>query len=259
MRRGAAKIERNREYNPFAAIYNEYWGADYRTEVTPVVKRLLLSRIAHGASVLDVCCGTGQLTETVKRLGYDVAGMDASDEMIRYARKNAPGVKFKVADVRDFWLGRTFDAACCVYESLNHVPDVTGLALAFRCIKRHLKPGAPFLFDLNRTEAYVVYWNNSDSIVEPDRVCVMQSEFDDSSQTGRYDVTSFERIFDTNTGDANAWKREDFTLRQTCHNFDAVHAALFKSGFTDVTLHDARDLGMKGDVGYGRTFFLCVG
>ena len=68
----------------------------------------------------------------------------------------------------NFRLARTFDAAYCVYESLNHVPDKEGLGMAFACIRRHLKPGAPFLFDLNREEAYILYWNNTDAIVEPD-------------------------------------------------------------------------------------------
>ncbi len=252
MRRPVAKIERNREYDPFAGIYNQYWGEDYRDEVAPVVQHLLLSRIAPRTTVLDVCCGTGQFTQTVRELGYAVAGMDASGEMIHYARQNAPGVKFTVADVREFWLGRTFAAAYCVYESLNHVPDIAGLAMAFACIRRHLKPGAPFLFDLNRTEAYILYWNNSDSIVEEDRVCVMRSEFDEVTKTGRYDVVAFEH-----TGKANEWRREDFTLGQTCHDFAAVHQALFETGFKDVTLYDSRDIGMKGEVGYGRTFFLC--
>ncbi len=54
------------------------------------------------------------------------------------------------------------------------------------------------------------------------------------------------------------WRREDFTLRQVCHDFAVVHDALFRAGFKDVTMHDARDAGMKGDAGYGRTFFLCV-
>jgi SAM-dependent methyltransferase len=254
MRRKVAKIERNREYDPFAAIYNRHWGADYRIEVLPVVARLLLSRIPAGANVLDVCCGTGQFTEQVRSLGYQVAGVDASGEMIRYARENAPGVDFTVADVRNFRLDAVFDAAYCVYESLNHVRDIAGLKLAFASIRRHLEQGAPFLFDLNREEAYVLYWNNQDSIVEKDSVCVMRSEFDEESRTGKYDVAAFERI---GNASKNQWRRTDFTLGQTCHDFGAVHRALFESGFTEVTMYDARDIGMKGDAGYGRTFFLC--
>jgi SAM-dependent methyltransferase len=248
-------VERNREYDPFARIYNRHWGADYRAEAAPIVQRLLLSRVEPGAAVLDVCCGTGQFTGEVRQRGYAVAGMDASGEMIRYARDNAPGVGFTIADVREFALGRTYDAAYSVYESLNHVPDIEGLKSAFACIRRHLKAGAPFLFDLNREEAYVLYWNNSDSIVEPDSVCVMRSEFDEETKKGRYDVTLFEK---TGTGLANAWQREDFTLRQTCHSIAAVQVALEEIGFSDITLYDARDLGMKGDAGYGRTFFLAT-
>lgn len=255
MKHAAARVKRNREYDPFARIYNRYWGVDYRTEVAPVVRRLLLSRLPVGAAVLDVCCGTGQFTEEVRRLGYDVAGMDASGEMIRYARENAPGVDFTVADVRDLRLKRRFDAAYSVYESLNHVPDAAGLKLAFACIRKHLKPGGPFLFDLNREEAYILYWNHSDSIVEDDSVCVMRSEFDEETKIGKYDIAAFERV---GPEASNEWRREDFTLRQTCHNFGAVHNALFETGFRDVTMYDARDAGMKGDVGYGRTFFLCL-
>jgi SAM-dependent methyltransferase len=251
MQRRAAKIERNREYDPFAGIYNRHWGADYRAEVAPVVERLLLSRVSPGASVLDVCCGTGQFTAQIKRRGYAVGGMDASGGMIRYARENAPGIDFTVADVREFRLSRKFDAAYSVYESLNHVPDTAGLRLAFNSVRRHLKARAPFLFDLNREEAYILYWNNADSIVEDDSVCVMRSQFDEGARTGRYDVTAFERS-------GNAWRREDFTLRQTCHDFSAVHKALSAAGFKDVTMYDARDIGMKGDAGYGRTFFLCI-
>jgi SAM-dependent methyltransferase len=252
VQRRAPKIERNREYDPFARIYNRFWGADYRIEAAPVVARLLLSRIPRAGRVLDVCCGTGQFTGQVEGMGYCLSGIDASSEMIRYARENAPGVDFTVADVRDFRLGRTFDAAYSVYESLNHVPDIAGLSLAFARIRKHLKQGSPFLFDLNREEAYILYWNNLDSIVEEESVCVMRSEFDEETRIGRYDVTAFER------NGSRDWRRRDFTLQQTCHDFSAVHKILFETGFTEVTMYDARDIGMKGDAGYGRTFFLCM-
>lgn len=249
-------IERNREYDPFARLYNRHWGADYRAEVAPIVDRLLLSRLAgtklSAPAVLDVCCGTGQFTEQIRSRGFQVAGMDASREMIRYARRNAPGVPFKIADVRGFSLERTFDAAYCVYESLNHVPDAEGLAMAFACIHRHLEPGAPFLFDLNREEAYLLYWNNTDAIVEFDNAFITRSTYDEETRIGRCDITTFDLT------EKGLWRRADFTVRQTCHSIGAVQNALFEAGFDEVTLHDARDAGMSGDAGYARTFFLAL-
>lgn len=246
------QFEQNREYNPFARLYNRHWGADYWIEAGPVVERLLLSRVVGGAAVLDVCCGTGQFTEQIRQRGYELAGMDSSEEMIRYARRNAPAVKFTVADVREFSLGRTFDAAYCVYESLNHVSDIEGLAMAFTCIRRHLKAGAPFLFDLNREEAYLLYWNNTDAIVEPDSAFITRSVYDEETKIGRCDITAFE------PGSDEHWRRRDFTVRQTCHSMSDAQRELFEAGFKDVTLQDARDAGMSGDAGYARTFFLAM-
>jgi SAM-dependent methyltransferase len=250
-KRSVKQIEPNNEYDPFARLYNRHWGAEYRIEAAPVVDRLLLSRVPKGAAVLDVCCGTGQFTEQIRQRGYELAGIDASGEMIRYARQNAPGIELTIADVRDFSLGRTFDAAYCVYESLNHVRDTKGLGRALACVRRHLKVGAPFLFDLNREEAYMLYWNNSDAVVEPDSVFITRSEYDEKTKTGKCDITAFDRA-------GAVWRREDFTLRQKCHSMGTAQTALFEAGFTDVTLHDARDAGMIGDAGYARTFFLAI-
>jgi SAM-dependent methyltransferase len=247
----AAAIVRNNEYDPFAKIYNQYWGEDYRAEAFPIVERLLLARLKPHASVLDVCCGTGQFTDLVHRQGYHMAGMDASAGMIGYARRNAPGVAFTVADVRDFSLGRKFDAAYSVFESLNHVPDIEGLTQAFVHVREHLNPGASFLFDLNREEAFIIYWNTTDAVVEDDNVRVLRSEYDEQTRAGTCRVVGFEK-------NGGGWTRVDFALRQTYHDTDAVQDALRDAGFRDVALYDARDAGMKGNAGYARTFFLAT-
>lgn len=245
-------IERNREYDPFARLYNRYWGTEYRAAAAPVAERLLLSRLRPGASVLDVCCGTGQFTASIRDLGFDVSGIDSSEKMLDFARENAPGARFTLADVRDFSLDRRFDGAYSVYESLNHVPDMAGLARAFACIHRHLQPNAPFLFDLNRDEAYILYWNNTDAFVEADHAFITRSRYDDESRIGVCDITTFDRTPE------GAWRRDDFALRQTCHFMSEVHSALVESGFGGIVLYDARDLGMKGDAGYARTFFFAM-
>lgn len=216
----------------------------------PVLERLLLSRVKKGASILDVCCGTGQFTARIREHGYRVAAIDSSGEMIRHARRNAPGVDFTLADVRNFALGRTFDGAYSVYESLNHVPDAEGLHRAFSCVRRHLKKGAPFLFDLIGEAAYILYWNNTDAIVERDYAFVTRSAYDEQTATARCAITTFD------ADGAGVWRRGDFTVSQTCHLMTTVQTALRAAGFKDVSLYDARDAGMSHDAGYARTFVL---
>jgi SAM-dependent methyltransferase len=241
-------IERNNEFDPFADIYNRYWGADYHAQAFPIVERLLLSRLPAGSPILDVCCGSGQFTAVIGQHGFKVAGIDASEQMIRYAKGNAPGVDFTVADARDFSLGKTFNGAYSVFESLNHIPSASELESAFSCIHGHLAPGGTFLFDLNREDAFLVYWNETNAIVDSGNVCVMQSEYDELTHVGRCNITAFEL--------QEVWKRRDFTVRQTCHDPRAVSDALYKAGFSDLCLYDAADAGMTGDIAYARTFFV---
>lgn len=241
-------IERNREFDPLAATYNKCWGAEYHREAFPVLEHLLLSMVAPGAHLLDVCCGTGQFTKRVRDAGFRVTGIDASEEMLRYARENVPDCRFIGADVREFSVGEKFAGAYSVFESLNHVPDLEGLIKAFKCIHGHLEPGARFVFDLNGEDAFVRFWNDTSAIVESDRVCVLRSHYDGESRLAQCRITLFEQH--------SQWERRDFTLQQTCHRADDVCTALESAGFTDITLYDGEDAGMSERTGFNRTFFL---
>lgn len=245
-------IERNTEFDPFAAVYNRFWGADYHAQAFPIVEKLLLSRLPAGAAVLDLCCGTGQFTARVEQLGFRLYGVDASERMIGYARANVRRAEFKVADARSFSLGRKFDAAYSVFESLNHVPDLEGLTMAFTRVRQHLRGGACFLFDLNREEAFVTYWNDTHAIVEADSVCALRSHYDEASRLATCNITAFA------LEDGGGWRRNDFAVHQTCHDLNQVHDSLRSAGFGEVTLFDSRDAGMSGDIACARTFFLAA-
>lgn len=243
-------VERNTEFDPFASLYNRYWGADYHAQTFPIVESVLLSRLPVGAAVLDVCCGTGQFTARVQQAGFRVHGVDASEGMIGHARRNATGAEFTVADARCFSLKDKFDAAYSVFESLNHVPDLEGLEMAFSHVHRHLHPKSPFLFDLNREDAFVAFWNDTHAIVEADTVCALRSNYDESTRIATCNITAFQL--------EDCWRRTDFAVRQTCHDLDGAQEALQNAGFREVTLYDSRDLGMTGEIAYARTFFLAT-
>ena len=77
------------DYDPFAWVYNKYWGNEFTPRVFPILEQLVLRELPAGARVLDLCCGTGQLAGTLTALGYRVTGVDGSTEMLRFARENA--------------------------------------------------------------------------------------------------------------------------------------------------------------------------
>lgn len=63
-----------------------------------------------GERVLDIGCGTGQLTAEIAKRGAVVVGLDSSEEMLRQARKNYPNVTFALADAATFRFEQPFDA-----------------------------------------------------------------------------------------------------------------------------------------------------
>ncbi len=87
-----------------------------------------------GASILDVGCGSGWLSEYFARLGYDVTGIDISDDLIQMARERLDRTPYKVDhetplrcrflthDVETAPLAEKFDAVIC-YDSLHHFVD----------------------------------------------------------------------------------------------------------------------------------------
>jgi SAM-dependent methyltransferase len=232
-------------YDDFAWIYDRHWGRDTERALA-TLDRLVLDARPAPARVLDLCCGTGQLDRALHARGYAVTGVDGSPEMIRHARRNAPGCAFVVADARDFAVPEPHDLALCLYDSLNHLLEDGDLRRAFRAVRGALRPGAPFLFDLNMADGFRERWRGSYGVVEDEYACIVRSRYDEAAGRGEIRATTFRH--------GGGWTRSDVVLHQRCHSPDEVTGALRDAGFTDVRIFDApADLGLARQV--GRSYF----
>jgi SAM-dependent methyltransferase len=236
------------DYDPFARAYARYWGPGYTERVLPHLEPLALDELPRGAAVLDLCCGTGDLAARLVDRGLDVTGVDAAGEMLRFARKRAPGARFVHADARDFELDHTFRAVLCLFDSLNHVEGVTELAQVFHRVRAVLEPGGLFLFDLNTEPGYIERWNDTFGFADDDLACLVRSDYDGDARLATFDAAVFELQAD------GAWGRTDVRLMQRPHDVDAVTRALNDAAFTDIRVLDGEsDLGFGGP---GRAFLV---
>ncbi|MEU4532809.1 class I SAM-dependent methyltransferase [Micromonospora ureilytica] len=134
-------------------------GKNWTTEAEDVVQ-LIRRRRPEAASLLDVACGTGAHLETFRKLFQDAEGVEIAEPMRKLALERLPGVTVHVGDMRDFELGRTYDAAVCLFSAIGYLVTVDDLNAAIGCMARHLVPGGvlvvePWWFPEYHIEGYV--------------------------------------------------------------------------------------------------------
>jgi trans-aconitate methyltransferase len=94
-----------------------------------------------GERILDLGCGTGQLTADIAATGAQVVGLDSSPEMLGQARQNYPHLKFVLADATSFRFEEPFDAVFS-NAALHWVKNADA---AVGSIAAALRPGGRFV------------------------------------------------------------------------------------------------------------------
>lgn len=110
-----------------------------------------LARRASG-DVLELACGTGQLTVPIALAGLPITGLDLSAPMLTVARQRAATanvpVEFVEGDMRNFDLNRRFALIFIARNSLLHLHSTEDILAAFAAVRRHLAPGGTLAFDI---------------------------------------------------------------------------------------------------------------
>jgi SAM-dependent methyltransferase len=239
------------EYDAFARIYNDQWGPDYGPRDIPLLKALLGDMLENSPVILDLCCGSGHVSQALIEHGHEVVGVDGSARLLGYAQTNAPTAEFHHADARNFALASEFHGAICLNDSLNHIMTADELGAVFRNVFRVLQPGGWLLFDLNLEHKYET-WKGSRAIVKDDIVCVMEADADIPRKDASFRVVVFEL-------DGGTWVRQDADLKQTWYPVQQVCDLLRAAGFVDVHCLDKNGNYIAAeelDKAY-KAYFLC--
>ena len=168
--------------------------------------------------VLDIACGTGQVTVRLARSGYEMFGVDKALEMMQVAREKARNMRVKIglaqSDMRSLPFKRTFDAAICLYDSINYMLTREDLRKAFLSAASVLKTGGLYIFDVTTERNIVLHfhlqtfaeteddfsyiWKNVYSF--RDKICktVLTFFIKDGDTYRRYDELHVQKIFEVN-------------------------------------------------------------
>jgi SAM-dependent methyltransferase len=238
-------------YDAFADAYNIHWGPVSLAWV-PWLGALIVPRLRARARILDLCCGTGQLSADLHRRGFRMVGLDGSRAMLRYAHVNAPDAPLIQADVRQFRLKPRFDAVLCVFDSLNHLLSSEDLSRAFQSVWACLRPGGWFLFDVNTETGYLCHWHGSSELATDNHRVRTISEYDREKHLGVFKARIERRGPD-------GWVEDEALLLQRCHSDAQIRGALEGAGFNSLEVCGVEGEALvTGDLERAdRTFYLC--
>ena len=117
-------------YNEFAYFYDEFNGeADYDALYSHIHSQLEAHGIRNGI-LADLGCGTGELTLMLTQAGYDMIGIDQSEEMLCVVRDKAEqlGLSGRLLllrqDLLKLDLYGTIRGAVSTFDTFNHIPDL---------------------------------------------------------------------------------------------------------------------------------------
>jgi len=239
------------DYDVLAQIYAEMYSQPYDEDIIQLLEKLFLQHLPQQAHILDLCCGSGNLTKPLLERGYQVTGIDSSEAMLDYAREKVPGGKFILDDARSFKVKQIFHGAIAVGDSLNHVMNIEDLKSVFQNVFTALLKKGLFGFNMSMEEMYESdNWNRELQAGVTDKlVWIWKQSYDRENKIGQRQITIMQLT------DGN-WQRLDRVLLSKAYFPSEIISTLESTGFRDIHHYDLeRDLG--GSNSLGNTVFVC--
>ena len=188
-------------------------------------------------TVVDLACGTGSVTEILARRGYEVMGVDMSEEMLTQAMakvmdmENPP--RFVCQCLQELRLPRAVDMAVCALDSLDYITNPNDCAEAIRRTWKALNPGGIFIFDVNTPEKLKAMDGQVFLDEDDDVYCVWRGEFDEQTNICSYGMDLFQR-------EGDVWHRSFEEHREYAYSAEQLTHYLKDAGFTHIEVYADR-------------------
>ena len=184
-------------YKDFAFFYDLLMkNADYESRFDYIIGLLAENGIGEGI-LLDMACGTGTLSKMFAQKGFDVVGVDASEEMLSKAQEKKLEENFDALflcqKMEELDLFGTIDAAVCTLDSLNHVTEKEKIREIFRRVALFMNDGGVFVFDVNTLYKHREVLGNNAFVFDTENVfCAWLNTLLEDGETTQIDLDIFE-------------------------------------------------------------------
>ena len=199
--------------------------------------------------ILDLACGTGNLTLELDKRGYDMIGLDLSYEMLSVAsskkRKggNCRNILWTNQDMSDFELYGTVDAVICSFDSLNYILEREDLEKCLKLVYNYLNCGGVFIFDINSKYKFEKIYGKNDFILENKNIfCAWRNNYNKKTGLCDFDMTIF-----INNSDGKYIRRDELQ-REKYYSGEMLFELLKTLDFTDINIFYDFDVNSVGNI-----------
>lgn len=183
-------------YTGFAGVYDRFMEDVPYEQWRDIIVKELKNELIQDGLLLDLGCGTGTLTRMLADEGYDMIGVDGSEEMLMEAREKTDGtdILYLCQDMRAFELYGTVRAVVSTCDTMNYLLTRSDFIQTVRLVNNYLDPGGLFIFDLNTLYKFREVMGNT-TIAESgeDASFIWDNFFDEETGRNEYDLTLFIR------------------------------------------------------------------
>ena len=225
-------------YTGFAKVYSEVMrDIPYAKWEKYILKTLKEFKIRDGL-VLDLGCGTGEMTRRLKNKGYDMIGVDFSAEMLQAAQsEDSENILYLLQDMREFELYGTVRAIVSICDCMNYMTDEEDFTQVLRLANNYLDPGGIFLFDLKTAHFYRdVMGENCFGENLDDCSYFWENCFDAESKINEYALTVFQK-------DGDLYQKSEELHYQRAYGIPEIKRMVRKSGMELIRIADADNYG----------------
>lgn len=189
--------------------------------------------------VLDLACGTGRMTHELALRGYDMIGVDGSEDMLNeaYQREISSdnlNILYLLQDMRNFELYGTVGAVICCLDSMNYLIGENDFKKCLKTVHNYLEPEGLFVFDMNSPYKFENIYGDNSYILEDCQAgkavfCGWQNYYDIENKICNFYLTLFEER-------ENCYIRSDEEQREMCYSMKEITDFLSECGFSLISV-----------------------
>ena len=219
------------QYTNLARLYDRLnTEVDYAELADFLLKKTSIVPRGRPELILDLACGTGKLTAELAARGFDMTGVDISEDMLEAAAERASeagvDILFLNQSMTDFELYGTVQAVYCCFDSLNYLTRSGELAKCFALVHNYLEPNCIFIFDVNTEHKFKNIYSQNSYILEADGIfCAWQNYYNEKTRLCDFYLTFFEEQPD------GSYLRSEESQRERCYSIKHIEKCLTDTGF----------------------------